>query len=397
VRQVQAAATQAPPPVPANPAPVDPATLWQTAPLSQQAPLCMTALDPARLEPVSPTAPEPAHHEPVSPISPPAESAPPGSGAGGPAPRSAPPLSRWESLLALWLWFALRFPQRMTIPVAMARCVHTLFLVSFVRAHVRLWLLSASTGWIRWTLKRLQAWIEQEFGLRCSVQTVRRILLRLGFSWKKARKLLALACTVQRQQFLQDLRSLQWQSRQGRLLLVYVDEAHIHLEADLPYAWGRRGLPLLVNSISPGLRKVSFYGLYLYNYQAVRIWPYPSANSDYTVDMLTRLRQQFPEHFIVLVWDGASYHRSQLVHDAAAQLGITLIPLPAYSPDLMPVEALWRWLRQEVTYMVCHLSEAELIDDVAEFVLSANLDPLTIATRLNLKTKLDPEEEKLRF
>jgi transposase len=37
------------------------------------------------------------------------------------------------------------------------------------------------------------------------------------------------------------------------------------------------------------------------------------------------------------------------------------MPLPGYSPDLMPVEALWRWLREEVTYHHCHASTEDLI------------------------------------
>jgi hypothetical protein len=32
-------------------------------------------------------------------------------------------------------------------------------------------------------------------------------------------------------------------------------------------------------------------------------------------------------------------------------LQIELVPLPGYSPDFMPVEALWRWLREDVTYL----------------------------------------------
>jgi transposase len=43
-----------------------------------------------------------------------------------------------------------------------------------------------------------------------------------------------------------------------------------------------------------------------------------------------------------VLWDGAPYHRAKAVREAAAALNITLMPLPGYSPDLMPVEALWR-------------------------------------------------------
>jgi transposase len=51
------------------------------------------------------------------------------------------------------------------------------------------------------------------------------------------------------------------------------------------------------------------------------------------------------------IWDGA-------VRDAAARLNIAIVPLPGYSPDLMPVEPLWRWLREDVTYHHCHAQPA---------------------------------------
>ena len=43
---------------------------------------------------------------------------------------------------------------------------------------------------------------------------------------------------------------------------------------------------------------------------------------------------------LIVVWDGASYHRACVVHEAAEALNIDLVPLPGYSPDFMPVEAL---------------------------------------------------------
>jgi hypothetical protein len=42
-----------------------------------------------------------------------------------------------------------------------------------------------------------------------------------------------------------------------------------------------------------------------------------------------------------LVWDGAPYHRSQIIQDAAKELEINLQPLSAYAPNFMPVEHLW--------------------------------------------------------
>src|SRR3569832_2290709 len=86
----------------------------------------------------------------------------------------------------------------------------------------------------------------------------------------------------------------------------------------------------------------------------------------------------------------------QTVREAARALDITLMPLPGYSPDLMPVEALWRWLREDVTYHHCHASADDLTRRVGAFEARLNRDPLAIADRLWVKDTLDLEEEKLR-
>ena len=142
---------------------------------------------------------------------------------------------------------------------------------------------------------------------------------------------------------------------------------------------------------------MSFYGLYLITEPEVLIWDYPRANSSHTINVLERLRACFPERPIVVVWDGAPYHRSKMTHEAATRLGIELVRLPAYGPDFMPVEALWRWLRESVTYNHCHTSAAELLEQVGKFVAQIHRDLAALVQRLHVTEQLDPEVEKLRF
>src|SRR4051795_981810 len=134
-----------------------------------------------------------------------------------------------------------------------------------------------------------------------------------------------------------------------------------------------------------------------YNEGQVRLWPYPRANGDHTIAVLRRLRAAFPDEALIVLWDGAPYHRAKAVREAATALDITLMPLPGYSPDLMPVEELWHWLREDVTYHHCHPSADDLTRRVADFEGRLNRDPFVIADRLWVKDHLDPEEEKLRF
>ena len=250
----------------------------------------------------------------------------------------------------------------------------------------------------RWTLRRLVAHVRERFGRLLCRETIRAALHRLKLSWKKARKLLGRADPERRHAFVAQLEGLLEGAQHDRHQLVYLDEAHIHQDADLGSGWGERGRRFHVASSSPGLSaKVSFYGLYLYNEGQVRLWPYPRANGEHTVDVLRRLRAEVPERELIVLWDGAPYHRAKAVREAASALGITLAPLPGYSPDLMPVEALWRWLREDVTYHHCHASAEDLTRRVAAFEARLNRDPFVVADRLWVKDHLDPEEEKLRF
>ena len=240
--------------------------------------------------------------------------------------------------------------------------------------------------------------MRERFGLRCCRETIRTALLGLKLSWKKAKKLLGRADPERRQAFIERVRDLLAGAQRDQHLVVFLDEAHLHQDCDLGYGWAERGQRFWVASRSPGLSaRVSFYGLYLYNEGQVRLWPYSRANGEHTIDVLRRLRAEAPDRTLIVLWDGAPYHRAKAVREIATTLGIELIPLPGYSPDLMPVEALWRWLREDVTYHHCHASADDLTRRVADFETRLNRDPFVIADRLWVKDRLHPEEEKLRF
>lgn len=248
----------------------------------------------------------------------------------------------------------------------------------------------------RWTLKRLVKWIESNWGLKCCRETVGKALRGLGFSWKKARKLLNKANPQKRKEFLRQLEVLFKETIQTERLLVYVDEAHIYFDTDEGYGWSIEGERFWVSSSSPGLKKVSFYGVYLYNLGQVRFFPYEGANGLNSIEVLKQLRAEFPKIDMTLIWDGAPYHRSGGVKMASADLQINLQPLPPYSPDFMPVEHLWQWLREDVTYHTCYERKAELIEQVKQFELRLNAKPNDIADRLWVTTHLEPTVEKLR-
>ena len=248
----------------------------------------------------------------------------------------------------------------------------------------------------RWTTKRLVKWVKQTFGIDCCRETVRQALKKLGLSWKKSKKLLNKADPVARSAYLEELKGRFEELLRTDHLLVYIDEAHIHLDTDEGYGWSIRNERYWVSSSSPGRQKVSFYGVYLYNLGQVRILPFKVANRWTTIEVLKQLRCEFPEREMTVIWDGVPYHRTNEVLEVARILDIEIKQLPSYSSDFMPVEHLWHWLREEVTYHCCYPNKPSLIAAVSAFTRRINQAPLAVGDRLWVQSHLNDDVEKLR-
>ena len=81
---------------------------------------------------------------------------------------------------------------------------------------------------------------------------------------------------------------------------------------------------------------------------ATIVHDYESINSESIVRFFCKLRESYPlTHKLPIILDGAGYHRSDLVKDAAFVLNIELHYLPPYSPNLNPIEQLWKVMNEK--------------------------------------------------
>lgn len=78
---------------------------------------------------------------------------------------------------------------------------------------------------------------------------------------------------------------------------------------------------------------------------------------------LEQVSQTFPKHFIVMQVDQAGWHRSQ---ELVIPSNIRLIPQPAYSPEVNPVEHVWEELREKYFHNCIFSSLDTLIDRLCQ-------------------------------
>ena len=63
---------------------------------------------------------------------------------------------------------------------------------------------------------------------------------------------------------------------------------------------------------------------------------------------LVNLRYDHPDKEIFVILDNAGYQRSKWVQRSAELMGVILVFLPPYSPNLNLIERLWKFLRKKV-------------------------------------------------
>jgi hypothetical protein len=130
----------------------------------------------------------------------------------------------------------------------------------------------------------------QTFGRHAGRNSIRRVLRRAELTWKKVKKLLGKAKPEKRAAHIEQLRKLFAEVCDGEVILVYVDEVHIHRDLDLGYTWGRKGQRLWRTSDCPQRsERMNAYGAYDFTHGECLLWQNGWCNGEQTVQFLREL------------------------------------------------------------------------------------------------------------
>ncbi|PEN85512.1 IS630 family transposase, partial [Bacillus cereus] len=102
------------------------------------------------------------------------------------------------------------------------------------------------------------------------------------------------------------------------------------------------------------------------------------------LSFLHQVLKQYPEGKIVMVLDNARIHHAKLIQPFLEKYNsrLELVFLPPYSPNLNPIEGLWKWLKSSIIYNVFYTSVAEIRKAVREFIQKVNQQPQRVIDRL---------------
>jgi hypothetical protein len=221
-----------------------------------------------------------------------------------------------------------------------------------------------------WNSAMVALLIEKKFGIAYAIKYVPQLLKSIGLSFQKAKFEATQKSEKSRSHWL----TVIWpkivrKAKRDKAKILFGDEASFAMWGSLSYTWAPRGKQPTVKT--KGLRKsVKVFGLIEYGsgrtfYEVIDEQLNARTYINFLKSVLTATRSH-----LLLIQDGAKYHYSAEVLSFLDDKKRRLTPykLPAYSPDLNPIEGLWKKIKAKGTHLVYFESFDKLMDKVAATV-----------------------------
>jgi transposase len=190
-------------------------------------------------------------------------------------------------------------------------------------------------------------YIKEHFGVSYTIAGLHKWLHRNGFSYKKPKGLPHKADAELQKQFVERYNELKQLVGEAEPIL-FMDAVHPTQATKLAYGWIRTGKTKHVGTTASRTR-LNIIGAIQLGYIAETITSqYETINAVSVMNFMDKIREKYNAKTVHLILDQSGYHRSSLVAEYSLKLNIKLHFLPPYSPNLNPIERLWKVMNEKV-------------------------------------------------
>jgi transposase len=141
-----------------------------------------------------------------------------------------------------------------------------------------------------------------------------------------------------------------WKEQQPQMnakQLVFFDESSFNLAMKRAAGWALRGVTPIIEAPAKGTAVTVMGAIGLEGPRAMRIHK-GGVNGEVLLDYLREDLGPTLKPGDIVVMDGPRLHRIAGVAEVLAEFGATVLYLPAYSPELNPIEMAWAWCKDKI-------------------------------------------------
>lgn len=132
--------------------------------------------------------------------------------------------------------------------------------------------------------------------------------------------------------------------------ICFIDGVHPTHNVQPAYGWIKKGERKEIPA-NTGRSRLNLSGSIDVTSHKVIIQEDKTLNAESTIRFFQKIEEVYPDKGKVHVFcDNASYYRNKEVQQYLKSSKIILHFLPPYSPNLNPIERLWKWMKERVIY-----------------------------------------------
>lgn len=221
-------------------------------------------------------------------------------------------------------------------------------------------------GFTYFYVKDICNYVKVNFGIKYSVSGMTKWLKANNFSYKKPHVVPAKANAEEQEKFIEFYKKLK-EDVSGEPIY-FVDSVHPHHQSKPAYGWIFKGFrkKIPTNGRSKHLNIIGGIEVSRHKFCYEEVG---KVDADSIALFLTTLRKKHPEKTTInVIWDNAGYHRDGSVQEFAENLGINLHYLPPYSPNLNPIERLWKIMHEHISYNKYYERFSDFKDAIINFL-----------------------------
>jgi len=198
-------------------------------------------------------------------------------------------------------------------------------------------------------VKSIVRYVELTFGISYTIVGLTHWLKRNGFSYKKPKLVPGKADRARQEEWIAEYNKLKVALPEDETVC-FMDGVHPSHNVQLGYGWIRKGTDKLVPS-NTGRSRINLTGAIDILSHDLLVQEDTMLNAEATIRFFQKLEKSQPAKSKIHVFcDNARYYRNKSVTAYLKTSKIDLHFLPPYSPNLNPIERLWKWMKEVVIY-----------------------------------------------
>lgn len=214
-------------------------------------------------------------------------------------------------------------------------------------------------------VKYICKYVEETFHKKFTRSGMTGWLKQHHFIFKKPKSIPGKLNNELQENFIKEYEELK-KNLKPKEIILFGDAVHPQYQSKAAYGWIKKGVEKVLQTTGKQTRMHIVGAINLNNLKVIT-QEYKTINKETMIEFLKVVESQFKASKIYLILDNGTAGKNGLVDEYLKTSRITIKYLPGYSPNLNPIERLWKIMREEKMNNCYYNSEKVFFQEIRDF------------------------------